>query len=238
MDLVGCGCSGFKYTLKYKKAILSLYDWVCDSSESGEIEYQELQGKVARLGISDESEIRMIVPFLVKADVIAADHAIRGGSKIRSLIIDDDFFTFHGQCFIQFLKIETIREEFEDDEISKVINRIYHKLSYFQYASLMESDEMVYKDIYDFVLKYGTMDKTEFFIMTTLRKMNEWESLDETVKKYRNDEIGEIKIVKNVNDYQYITGLLNQYGVLQVKDKQQHLAAYYKKILEVTNERV
>ena len=74
--------------------------------------------------------------------------------------------------------------------------------------------------------------------MTTLRKLDEWESLDEIVKQYRAEEIGEIKIVKNVNDYQYITGLLNQYGVLQVKDKQQHLTTYYKKLLEVANERV
>ena len=162
------------------------------------------------------------MPFLAKVDVIDADHVIRGGTRIRSLIIDEEFFTFHGQCFIQFLKIETIRENFEDDEISKVINRIYHKLSYFQYASLMKSDEVIYKDINDFVVRYGSMDKNEFFIMTTLRKLDEWESLDDTVKQYRAEEIGEIKIVKNVNDYQYITGLLNQYGVLQTKDKQQH----------------
>lgn len=238
MELVGCGCPGFTYTSKYKKAILSLYDWVCNSGEKGEIEYQDLQDKVAKLGVSDGSEIRMIVPFLAKVDVIDADHVIRGGTRIRSLIIDEEFFTFHGQCFIQFLKIETIRENFEDDEISKVINRIYHKLSYFQYASLMKSDEVIYKDIYDFVVRYGSMDKNEFFIMTTLRKLDEWESLDDTVKQYRAEEIGEIKIVKNVNDYQYITGLLNQYGVLQTKDKQQHLTTYYKKLLEVANERV
>lgn len=238
MELVGCGCPGFRYTSKYKKAILALYDWIYSSGENGEIEYQEVQDRVAKLGVSDESEIRMIVPFLAKADVIDAAHVVRGGSRIRALIIDDDFFTFHGQCFIQFLKIETIREDFEDEEISKIINRIYHKLSYFQYESLLKSDEIVYKDIYDFINRYGSMDKNEFFIMTTLRKSDEWELLDAIIKQYRDDEIGELKIVKNVNDYQYITGLLNEYGVLEIKDKQQQLTTYYKKLIEVANERV
>ena len=28
----------------------------------------------------------------------------------------------------------------------------------------MKSDEVIYKDIYDFVVRYGSMDKNEFFI--------------------------------------------------------------------------
>jgi len=238
MELVGCGCPGFSYTYKYKRAILSLYSWVFSSGVEGEIEYQVLQDRVAELGVSDGSEIRMIIPFLAKVNVIDAGHVIRGGAKIRSLIIDDDFFTFHGRCFIEFLKIEMVKDKLDDDEISKVINRIFHKLSYFQYASLLESDEAVYKDIAYFVNKYDFMDKSEFFMMTTLRKRNEWESLDKFVKQYRNNEIEELRIVKNVNDYQYITGLLNQYGVLETRDKRQYFTQYYKKITEVRDERI
>ena len=237
MELMGCGCPGFTYTSKYKKAIVSRYDWVLTSGETGEIEYRVVQDKISKLGVSDGSEIRMIVPFLAKADVIDEGHVIRGGTRIRSLIIDEDFFTFHGKCFVQFLKIETVSEDFEDDDISKVIKRIYHKLSYFQYRTLMQSDEVIYKDIYDFLIKHETMDKNEFFIMTTLRELDKWEKLEDTINQYQNDEIGELEIVRNVNDYQYITGLLKQYGVLQEEDKKLRLTTYYKKLLEVGNER-
>ena len=237
MELMGCGCPGFTYTSKYKKAIVSMYDWVLTSGETGEIEYRVVQDKISKLGVSDGSEIRMIVPFLAKADVIDEGHVIRGGTRIRSLIIDEDFFTFHGKCFVQFLKIETVSEDFEDDDISKVIKRIYHKLSYFQYRTLMQSDEVIYKDIYDFLIKHETMDKNEFFIMTTLRELDKWEKLEDTINQYQNDEIGELEIVRNVNDYQYITGLLKQYGVLQEEDKKLRLTTYYKKLLEVGNER-
>ena len=69
-----------------------------------------------------------------------------------------------------------------------------------------------------FLEKYYTMDKTEFFIMTTLQENNRNDLLDETIIKYRNGEIAETKIVSNINAFQYITSLMIQFGIVEKAD--------------------
>ena len=61
------------------------------------------------------------------------------------------------------------------------------------------------------------MDKNEFFILTTLRHDNKMDLLEEMIQKYRDGSLGELEIAQNVNDYNYITKLFIQSGVLEEK---------------------
>ena len=93
MDLIGCGCMGFSFTDKYKKAIISFYENIKEFGDLGIISYQDLQERIANKGVSEPSEIRMFVPFLLKGNVINPVNCIKNstGSRIRQFIINNNF---------------------------------------------------------------------------------------------------------------------------------------------------
>ena len=66
-----------------------------------------------------------------------------------------------------------------------------------------------------FLKKFHTIDKNEFYILTTLIENSNKQALDKEINDYRKDKIGEICIVKNVNDWQYLTGALEQLGIIE-----------------------
>lgn len=217
MKLVGCGCPGFSYTQKYKKAIISLYDWVNSIEQSEEMDYGIFQERVAKAGVSDESEVRMLIPFFVKSGVIDEGHCIRGGSRIRKLIVEKELFTEEGSAFSQFLKIEMASENVEDNDIKKQIRKIYLDFALIQIEALKRCGDDIYNDLLVFLSKYKTMDKNEFFILTTMRHNNQMSMLGNIIGKYREGSLGELEITQNVQDYTYITGLLIQTGILEKK---------------------
>ncbi len=233
MELVGCSCAGFSYTEKYKKAIISFYEWVNSNINLGEVDYQQLQNLVAKNGVSLQSEVRMIVPFLVKVGVINETNCVRGGSRIRALIINNEFFTHVGKCFVQFLKVELQKEALPCNESRALVEKIFQQFSFLQFQKLLKSDEVVYRNIIKFLVRYQTMDKNEFFIVTTLQEENKNEMLDDVISKYRNGDIAELTIVSAVNAFQYITNLMIQFGVIEKTNKGITLTSDYKAIMEV-----
>lgn len=86
----------------------------------------------------------------------------------------------------------------------------------FIFNHLVLSDEPIYRDLLNFLRKYNTIDKIEFFLLTDCRKRSCLHLLDDYIYKYRNGIINEnnIEIINNVNSYQYITNLLQQIGIL------------------------
>lgn len=233
MELVGCSCAGFSYTEKYKKAIVSFSEWVDCNINIGLIEYQQLQNLVAENGVSLQSEVRMIVPFLVKVGIINEANCIRGGSRIRALIINNEFFTHVGKCFVQFLKVELQKEMLPSSESRALVEKIFKQFSFLQFQNLLKSDEVVYRNIIKFLVKYQTMDKYEFFILTTLQEENKNEMLDDIISKYRSGDIAELTIVGNVNAFQYIMNLMIQFGIVERTNIGIALTSEYKAIMEV-----
>lgn len=225
MDLIGCGCMGFSFTDKYKKAIVSFYDNINELGNLGIITYQDLQERVANKGVSEPSEIRMFVPFLLKGNVINSINCIKNstGSRIRQFKIDENFFTENGVEFIKVLKLEINKSSQTDEIILKKINSLYHKAGMRLFLALCNSEDYIYKELFLFLKKFHTIDKNEFYILTTLIENSNKQALDKEINDYRKDKIGEICIVKNVNDWQYLTGALEQLGIIELDENKKYI---------------
>lgn len=215
MKVQGCSNSGLSFTNKYKNAIISIFNFVNTKCASGEYEYQQFQNVLSRETPSKESEIRMLIPFLVKAGIINADNVIRSGSRTKKLNVNSTFFTDEGKCFIEFLIIEQNQDKLTESQ-KKIITSIYNKFGLIIFKHLITSEDLIYKDIYEFLQNYGTIDKYEFFLLTDCRNNNHLDKLNDYILDYRNGVITkeDIEIVKNQNAYQYVTTFLNQIGIL------------------------
>ena len=208
MELVGCGCMGFSFTQKYKNAIIHLFDSVSELGEEGVLEYQDFQERIASKGISDKSETRMIIPFLLKAKVINEENCIKAstGSRIRQLIINDCFFTDFGIEFVKILKLEFQKYTTNDKEVVNKINSLYHKVGLKLFINLCSSQDYIYKELFVYLKEFKSIDKNEFYLLTTSIETSKRDYLPVLIEKYRTNKIAELIITKNVNDWQYLTG--------------------------------
>lgn len=228
MNLEGCSNPGFSYTHKYKKAMISLFDFISKQNDKI-VGYTGFQEEAESSILSDSSEIRMLIPFMIKNGIINQDNVYKGETRIRKLRLNDEFFTVEGKCFLKFLKIESKIGEV-DTSISQIIKRIYLKFGIIQFEFLREFDEYIYNDLYVFLKKYKTIDKNEFFFLTHCRKNNILNKLDNYIIDYRNKKINDINIINNVNAYRYITNYLLQIGILVNVDGYLKLSEYYSSI--------
>ena len=213
MKLDGCGNHGFSYTEKYKKSIVTIFDWANDQ-ESQELDYQKFQEKISSLGVSKPSEVRMIIPFLIKAGVINESNVIRGKSRIRSIRIDNNLFTENGKIFVQVLKIILLALKTEDTTIMRQVLVTYHKIGRIQFRELCNSEETIYQDLYDFLKEYKHINRDEFFLLTSCRAWDKMGDLPKYITQYREGKIKDIEYASNVNCYQYIISTLEDLGVL------------------------
>lgn len=225
MDLIGCGCMGFSFTKKYKNAIISFYDVISEMEEQDFISYPDLQSHIAMKGVSEPSEVRMYIPFLMKAKVINPLNCIKNstGSRIKGFKINDDFFTEQGTEFIKILKLDMNKDLQTDEEVIKKIESLYHKAGMRLVLALTESEDYIYKEIILFLKKYKTIDKNEFYILTTCIEKSYTDKLEKIIKDYRDNKIGEIHIVQNVNDWQYLTGTLDQLGIIEQDENKNYI---------------
>lgn len=215
MKVEGCSNPGLSFTSKYKNAIINIFDFVNTKCVSDEYDYSQFQNMVSQETTSDNSEVRMLIPFLLKAGILDENNVVRGGSRIRRVKINNSFFTYEGVCFVEFLIIEKNAHDLSIKQRT-IIERIYKKFGLIIFNHLVLSDEPIYRDLLNFLRKYNTIDKIEFFLLTDCRKKSCLNLLDDYIYKYRNDIINEnnIEIINNVNSYQYITNLLQQIGIL------------------------
>lgn len=237
MDVVGCGCMGFSFTSKYKFAIISLSNMINELGSIGVIDYQDLQSRIANKGISAESEIRMIIPFLVKANVINENNCIKTstGSRIRKFVIDEKFFTDQGIEFIKVLQLECNKKSTNDTEVIEKIDALYHKAGMYLFLSLCKSSDYIYRELFFFLKKYKTIDKNEFYLLTNSYENSQMDKLSDLIDNYRKGKIGEIKIIRNVNDWQYLMSTLQQFGLITLDEKRYMLTKDAMR-LEIGNE--
>ena len=222
MELEGCSNPGLSYTDKYIKAIIAFYNYVLTKCKSQDYEYKEFQKLVKNNCLSDESEIRMLIPFMLKTGILNENHCIKAGTKIKRIKVDFELFSLEGHSFVKFLKIVQNSDYLLEKEREK-IKLIYYKYGLIQFDYLRKSKEYIYDDLYVFLRKYDTIDKNEFFIITNCRKNNIMSKLDEYINDYRHNKITDIKIINNINAFQYITKFLIQIGILQETSNKKRL---------------
>lgn len=216
MKVEGCSNPGLSFTQKYKKAIINIYDFLHNDCTPGKYDYSVFQNLISSSISSDNSEIRMIIPFLIKLGVINHENIIKGGSRIREIIVNDSLFTLEGICFISFLKIELKSDDFSEEQ-QLIVRRIYAKFGVILFNYLLVSDDEIYRDLYSFLKKYETVDKNEFFILTDCRKKDRMDMLDSIINNYRSKIISpnDIEPISNINSFQYITSFLLQLNILK-----------------------
>ena len=216
MKVEGCSNPGLSFTQKYKKAIINIYDFLHDDCTPGKYDYSVFQNLISSSISSDNSEIRMIIPFLIKLGVINHENIIKGGSRIREIIVNNSLFTLEGICFISFFKIELKIDNLSEEQ-QLIVKRIYAKFGVILFNYLLVSDDEIYRDLYSFLKKYETVDKNEFFILTDCRKKDRMGMLDNIINNYRSKIISpnDIEPISNINSFQYITSFLLQLNILK-----------------------
>lgn len=217
MELIGCSNPGFSYTKNTINNIVELNKWIKSSAGLSPMTYKEMQGSIEQQkGNLDGSAIRMIIPFLRKAGVVKDELFEHAGNKIDF----KDIFTEYGKCFMKYVDIYSQLRNEEDQEIESKLAGIFEKYVLIQYSYLIQKSQKVYGGIIQFLHKYRTIDKNEFFMLTTILENGEQvgssRKLVNMVKSYRNNEIDNdnIEVTKNVNAYGYIMAFLRLYNIV------------------------
>ena len=232
MELIGYGSQGFSYTDNYKESIYYLNFCLNFIGNSEMMSYKEFQHVIYKTKIEkkiikiqetedkESSEIRMLLKPMFKYGLIDKNHIeVNSNGEIKAVKIDSDFFSVSGKEFLKILTIEhIIKNEIDKQKQEKInlfIKKIINEFCIFQIYNLFNEKNCVYKDIFSFLLKYKTMNKSEFYIMATYRQKNKDEELDDAIQQYRNSSSNkEVEIKNNINDFNTYTKQLEQYELI------------------------
>src|SRR5699024_892124 len=132
-----------------------------------------------------------------------------------------ELFTKAGFYFFNYVIPIFLNREVLESKSKKIIEEIFSIFLCKGYLNLIEFEEKrEYDLIMKFLKKYQTMDRTDFFIITTGVVNNQDDSyIDELLNKKRNGTISFSEdIKKNVNAYGYITPFLIQSKLISIND--------------------
>lgn len=209
LKLEGCSNAGFSLTDIRKEQILELAEWVVNHREDSKKTYKQIQSEIEKESEHlDSSKVRMLVPFLRKMGYVNNE----GFEQKNSLISLKEFFTDEGICFVEYLKMVSKIILLDKKDIENKIKEVNGLFNMINMINLVNNGEKIYIDTIEFLKKYRTMDKNEFFIMTTLNNRYEGEHyikmLDKAICKYRKGAFKRIEIIKHQNAYNYVKSFL------------------------------
>ncbi|WP_302652728.1 hypothetical protein [uncultured Clostridium sp.] len=209
LKLEGCSNAGFSLTDIRKEQILELAEWVVNHREDSKKTYKQIQSEIEKESEHlDSSKVRMLVPFLRKMGYVNNE----GFEQKNSLISLKEFFTDEGICFVEYLKMVSKIILLDKKDIENKIKEVNGLFNMINMINLVNNGEKIYIDTIEFLKKYRTMDKNEFFIMTTLKNRYEGEHyikmLDKAICKYRKGAFKRIEIIKHQNAYNYVKSFL------------------------------
>lgn len=221
LRLEGCSNAGFSLTEVRKEQILELSEWVDKHILDDKKTYKQIQDEIEKECMHlDGSKVRMLVPFLRKMGYVKND----GFEQRNSFIVLKNFFTAEGKSFIEYLKLIKKIILLEREDINKKVTEIDELFNIMNMINLVSNGENIYIEIIEFLKKYVTMDKNEFFLMTTLKNKYQGDKynmmLNKAIEKYRKKAFKRIEIVKHQNAYNYVksfmveTNLVVQDGTL------------------------
>lgn len=233
LKLEGCPNSGFSLTDVRKEQILELAEWVIRNREDSKKTYKQIQSEIEKESeYLDSSKVRMLVPFLRKMGYINNEDFERK----NSLISLNEFFTDEGICFVEYLKMVSKIILLDKKDIENKMKEVNDLFSMINMINLVNNGEEIYIDTIEFLKKYRTMNKNEFFIMTTLKKKHEGENyvkmLDKAIYKYRKGAFKRIEIIKHQNAYNYVKSFLIETNlIIQVENSIRLNDKYLNKII-------
>ncbi|WP_394899551.1 hypothetical protein [Clostridium paraputrificum] len=232
LKLEGCSNAGFSLTDVRKQQILELAEWVRKQREDSKKTYKQIQNEIERESKDlDSSKVRMLVPFLRKMGYINNE----GFEQKNSLISLKEFFTDEGICFVEYLKMTSKIMLLDKNDIENKIEEVNGLFNIINMINLINNGEEIYVDTIEFLKKFRTMDKNEFFFMTTLKKKYEGEDyikmLDKAICKYRKGAFKRIEIVKHQNAYNYVKSFLIETNLIIQSENSIRLNDKYLNIL-------
>lgn len=207
--LIGIGNPGFSFTYTYLNNILNLIDEVEKCKNRTDITYPKFQEL-----LKDPSRIRMIVPFLRDIGIISDENFT---NKLQCINFKS-FYTELSKPFLLFMEI--YRYLNLDDEIAcyKTMN-VFRSVMH-GYFDTLSSKKVEYKIIYNYLKEFKTIDKFEFFVITTF-EMNGitdiagYTNAKDLINEYRNGNIkvSNYEYSSNVNSYSYIMQILCDFDI-------------------------
>lgn len=214
LKLMGHRNPGLNLTEERKEDLRLFLKWIKDNANKGSMTYKEIQEAIGNDEVDlNPSEIRMLAPFLNKAGYIKD---VSRGENINLT----EYITNDGEIFYRYLTLRSNVNNSLSDE--KIMEKLDELISVFFMVSILKKGTFIIcKKCIEFLSVYESMDEEEFCFMTTLDNKYGYgtevykNKLNRLIAKYRKGKFeGKIQIVKDVNGYQYISGLLIQCGVV------------------------
>lgn len=213
-ELLGIGNPGFSFTNIYLKDILKLVDTVKENSERIDITFVDLQEMT-----DNPSRVRMIVPFLKDMGIISETNFVHKNQSIDL----KNFFTEEARPFLLFLdiyrEIDTANIE-NNEKVRVVLNEVLHL-----YFSKLCKKKLEYKIIFDYLRRYKSLDKYEFFVICTfefnqVKMIENYTNASDWIDNYRNGNIdsSNYSFKSNVNCYSYIMNIFVDMGICKKND--------------------
>lgn len=233
LRLEGCSNAGFSLTEVRKEQILELSEWINNNILDDNKTYKQIQNEIEKECMHlDSSKVRMLVPFLRKMGYVKND----GFEQKNSFISLKNFFTEEGKCFIEYLKLVKKILLLGREDINNKVQEVNELFNIMNMINLVSNGEEIYIETLHFLKKYITMDKNEFFLMTTLKSKYKGEQysrmLDKAIRKYRDKAFKRIEIVKHQNAYNYVKSFLIETNLVVQEDALLKLNKKYLNILD------
>jgi len=215
IQLYGISNAGFSFTHTYLLDIINLKKYVEKNKQRHDLTYADLQGQ-----IENPSRVRMIVPFLRKIGIVNDS-----GFEEKNQILDfNNFFTKKAKPFLKFLDVYSDSDiDYDDSEIMTKLEDILKEILSLYLSELCGEKE--YKIVLSYLLKYNTLDKYEFFFITSFLFNNVtdimgYSDVDSLIIYYRdNPNIkSNFTFASNVNCYSYMMQILCNFNVSKKVD--------------------
>lgn len=211
-ELMGTSNPGWTFTEARIIQLVKMYNIMI--SINYELDYKDFQEVVKNKDDDlNPSKIRMFFPHLYHLGFIKEYQSIKFNPS--------EIFTEEGFHFFNYvIPIFSNRKGLET-EAKKLIEEIFSMFLCRGYLNLINFKEnRAYYLIMKFLKKYETMDKTDFFIITTgVEKDEDDEYIDNLLKEKRKGTISFLEdIKKNVNAYGYMIPYLVQSRLISLDD--------------------
>ena len=222
------GSPGTSFTENVKEKILILFDVLERNGNFASM--GDLGAELQRFGIN-WNYARNILPFLKNCGIVKYQEA----SPIESR----SFFTNIGYAYVDILRsIKAVKEEPESGlrrEVLARLERIQQGMDFQCLVLMMKNPECNYGydffDVLCFVVKYGSIDSTEYLLIQHEREVHPEGYLDamqDMVHRYRSGSIairiktrtknGESGRAKSVNSFPYVWGNFVKAGVFEKRE--------------------